>query len=73
MQTCLSLRDAARVLKLKAYQIDHALAVGSVPEPALRVSNRRVFQREDLKRLASHFGVRLQEQGPGNAENKAAD
>lgn len=71
MQTHFSLRDASRVLKLKPYQIDHALAVGAVPEPRLRVSNRRVFQREDLKRLAVHFGVAL-EPTQGTAESKAA-
>ena len=71
MQAYFSLKDASRVLKLKPYQIEHALAVGSVPEPRLRISNRRVFQREDLKRLAAHFGVRLQEQEPEIAANKA--
>ena len=73
MQSYLSLKDAARVLKLKPYQIAHALDVGAVPEPAIRVSNRRVFQREDLKRLAAHFGVRIQEQEPGIKKSKAAD
>jgi hypothetical protein len=72
MQKHFSLKDAARVLKLKPYQIDHALAVGSVPEPALRVSNRRVFRQEDLKRLAKHFGVSIHEQEPEIAANKAA-
>ena len=72
MQTHYSLKDAARVLKLKPYQIDHALAVGSVPEPRLRISNRRVFQREDLKRLAAHFHVAIEEQTHGFAANKAA-
>ena len=72
MQLHFSLKDAARVLKLKPYQIAHALDVGSVPEPALRVSNRRVFRKDDLRRLAAHFGVRFQEQEPGNVEGKAA-
>jgi len=53
----LSLKDAARVLRLKPYQIGYAISVGSVPEPALRVGNRRIFQNEDLKALAAHFGT----------------
>ena len=72
MQSCYSLKDVARVLRIQPYRIAHALDVGAVPEPAIRVSNRRVFQREDVKRLAAHFGVRFQEQEPEIAANKAA-
>jgi hypothetical protein len=62
MQSCYSLKDVARVLRVQPYRIAHAFDVGAVPEPAIRVSNRRVFQKKDLERLAAHFGVRFQEQ-----------
>ena len=53
------LRDVARVLKVKPYQIAYALSVGLVPESQLRISNKRVFQAEDIARLAEHFNVEL--------------
>ena len=53
------LKDVAKLLRLKPYQITYALAVGLIEEPALRISNKRVFQPEDLLRLAKHFGVTL--------------
>jgi hypothetical protein len=49
------LRDAARLLKQKPYQIAYAISVGLVPEPALRISNKRIFMAEDIERLRAHF------------------
>jgi hypothetical protein len=54
-----SLKDVARLLKKKPYQVAYALSVGQVPEPELRIANKRVFQREDVQRLAKHFRVTL--------------
>ena len=53
------LRDVARLLKVKPYQIAYALSVGLVEEPKLRISNKRIFQEDDIQRLAIHFGVEL--------------
>jgi hypothetical protein len=53
------LKDVARLLKVKPYQVAYALSVGLVPEPALRISNKRIFQEDDIERLAAHFGVEL--------------
>lgn len=53
------LHDVARMLRVKPYQIAYALSVGHVPEPALRISNKRIFQEDDIQRLATHFGVEL--------------
>ncbi len=58
-----SLKDVARLLKKKPYQVAYALSVGQVPEPELRIANKRVFQREDVQRLALHFGVTLRDEG----------
>jgi hypothetical protein len=57
------LGEAARLLRRKPYQLHYALAAGLVEEPRLRLGGKRVFQVEDLERLAAHFGVDL------NAEN----
>ena len=53
------LRDVARMLKVKPYQIAYALSVGLVAEPTIRISNKRIFEPEDIDRLAAHFGVDL--------------
>lgn len=57
-QRYLLLKDVGQVLGLKAHQITYALATGQVPEPALRVANKRVFSTEDVERLARHFKVK---------------
>ena len=51
-----TLKDVARLLKVKPYQIVYALTVGLVEEPKLRISNKRIFQPGDIDRLAHHFG-----------------
>ena len=61
MKKHLLLSDVAKLLKLKPYQIVYSLVVGHVPEPELRISNKRIFQECDLQRLAQHFGVSLEE------------
>lgn len=53
------LKDVAKRLDVKPYQIAYALSVGLVPEPMLRISNKRIFQAGDIDRLAAHFGVEL--------------
>ena len=53
------LREVARLLKVKPYRVSYAINVGLVPEPALRISNKRIFQEDDIQRLATHFGVEL--------------
>ena len=49
------LNEVARLLKVKPYQITYALAVGLVAEPALRISNKRIFVEADIERLRQHF------------------
>lgn len=51
------LKDVAKRLGVKPYQIAYALSVGLVQEPKLRISNKRIFMFEDIERLAAHFGI----------------
>jgi len=53
----LTLKDVSRLLKIKPYRISYALAMGLLPERACRFGRMRVFQPEDIERLAAHFGV----------------
>ena len=57
MDKALSLHEVAELLNLQHYRIVYALATHRVPEPALRVANKRVFQHADIERIASHFGI----------------
>jgi len=57
MDQALSLRQVAELLKLRHYRIEYAIATHRIPEPAIRVANKRVFQPADIERIASHFGV----------------
>jgi hypothetical protein len=57
------LSDVARILRLKPHQIVYTLTTRQVPEPTLRVANKRVFVTEDVERLARHFHVTPQWSG----------
>ena len=60
----MSLKDVARVLGVKAYRLQYVFAHGVVAEPSLRISGRRVFTLEDVRRLAEHFKVELPDAEP---------
>lgn len=51
------LSETAKLLGVKPYKITYALVTGLIPEPQLRVGNRRVFCQEDVQRLANYFGI----------------
>jgi len=59
-ESFLLLNEVAAILGVKGYRITYALVNGLVPEPQRqRVSRKRLFSREDVERLATHFGVDL--------------
>lgn len=54
-----SIREAAQILRVQAYQIAYLLTTGKVPEPRTRLGNRRAFAADDIQRLAARFQVKL--------------
>jgi DNA-binding transcriptional MerR regulator len=60
------LGEVARLLGVKCYRINYAISSGLVEEPALRISNKRIFQPLDVQRLANHFKVK---QGENDGES----
>ena len=42
------LNEVARETGQKPYQITYLLTIGVIPEPSLRISNKRVFSRKDI-------------------------
>ena len=51
------LGEVSRALGRKPYHVTHVLTTGKVPEPALRIANKRLFTAEDVERLARIFRV----------------
>ncbi len=47
----LLLGDVSRLLHRRPHQIVYLLSSRQVPEPALRLGNRRVFTAQDVERL----------------------
>jgi DNA-binding transcriptional MerR regulator len=50
------LADVARTLGCQPHRIVYLLSSGQVPEPALRLGNRRIFTRADIDRIAAKLG-----------------
>lgn len=57
----LLLQDVAEQLGVRYYRVVYAIKSGQVPDVRLRVGNRRVFQQDELHRLADFFGVKLKD------------
>jgi hypothetical protein len=51
------LKDVAKHLGVRPYRIAYAISVSHVPEPETRIANNRIFDTDDIRRLAVHFGV----------------
>ena len=51
----LLLKDVAKQLGKRPHQIVYPITSGQVPEPELRVDNKRIFQPADVARLKKYF------------------
>ena len=56
-----TLGQVARLLGRKPHLVTYAITSGHVPEPAMRIGNKRVFGEDDLRRLARYFGIPMPE------------
>ena len=52
--------EVASVLGIPYWRIVYVHQSDKIPEPTLRIGNRRVYCSDDLRRLAEHFGIDLQ-------------
>lgn len=68
MDKLYSLKEAARILKANPWRVTYLLASGKVPEPKLRLAGRRVFNVEDLERLAELLGTPIIDSKEGEQE-----
>jgi hypothetical protein len=51
------LGEVAKFLGRKPHQIVHLLTTAKIPEPQVRIANKRLFTRADIERLARYFRV----------------
>lgn len=50
-----TISEVARILRKQPYQIVYALGTGKVPEPKVRIGNRRAFDMDEVQRLCDYF------------------
>jgi DNA-binding transcriptional MerR regulator len=54
--------DVSRLLGVPAHRIAYLFMTRKLPEPQLRLGNRRVFSRSDVQRVAKTLGRPIGEQ-----------
>ncbi len=61
MNELLSLRDCARRLGIASHRIAYAHENGLLSDVGVRVAGKRIYTTADLQRVASYFGIELDE------------
>lgn len=72
MKKLFLLSEVAGLLRKKPWQVVYAITSGMVPEPKLRIGNKRIFIPEDIGRLATHFGIAFDQDEHEQANGKEA-
>ena len=54
-KTLFLLNDAAKIIGVKPYQLAYALSISKVPEPVLRLGNKRIFTESDVQNAKRYF------------------
>jgi hypothetical protein len=67
MQSFFSLGDVSKDLAIPTWKILYAISSGRVPDVRIRCAGKRVFQKDDVSRLATYFGIETQAPSPSKA------
>lgn len=59
MQNIYSIGEVARLLGLQIYQISYAHSTGQIEEPGLRFCGKRAYTDLDIRQIAEHFEIDL--------------
>ena len=59
-KTLFLLNDAAKQIGLKPYQLAYAVSSGLLPEPVLRLGNKRIFTDSDVRNAKRYFANKQQ-------------
>ena len=62
------LGDVARILQVRPHQIVYLLSTRQVPEPAMRLGNRRVFTVADITAIAERLKIQPEQELMAKAE-----
>lgn len=54
-----SLKEVAKIVGVKAHRISYAVSNGYLPEPAARITNRRMFTDADVEAAKKYFASQL--------------
>ena len=65
-----TLGQVARLLGRKPHLVTYAITSGHVPEPAMRIGNKRVFGEDDVRRLARYFNIPMPVLGCGDPDGE---
>ena len=57
-QNIYSLKDVAALVGVKQHRIEYALKNAYLPEPAERITNRRIFTDADLQAALEYFATK---------------
>ena len=57
MQSFFSLGEVSKDLQVPTWKILYAISSGRVSDVRIRCAGKRVFQADDVSRLATHFGI----------------
>jgi hypothetical protein len=72
MKKLFLLSEVAGVLRKRPWQVVYAITSGAVAEPKFRIGNKRIFVDEDIRGLATHFGIAFGRAAPGQPAGKGA-
>lgn len=57
MNKIYSTGEVAKMLGIQRHRVEYAIVNGHLPEARFRFLDKRVFDAEDVHRIAEHFGV----------------
>jgi DNA-binding transcriptional MerR regulator len=63
-----SLGEVARIVGVRAHRISFALSSGFIPEPAERITNRRMFTEADIETARRYFAAKSNKGRPARKE-----
>jgi hypothetical protein len=73
MQLIFSLGEVSKDLAIPTWKILYAISSGRVPDVRIRCAGKRVFLKDDVSRLAKHFGIETQTPSPSKATKNISE
>lgn len=52
------LNEVAKQLSLPSHVLSYAISSGKLPEPVVRINNKRIFDKHDVERAKRYFAGR---------------